>query len=47
MHAYQGLEGVVLSGCMGLIVGLIFLVSRRLWPIAFAHAAYNFLLGIL
>ncbi|HVR74152.1 MAG TPA: type II CAAX endopeptidase family protein, partial [Planctomycetota bacterium] len=40
-HVYQGFEGAFLAGLFGLVYGVIFLVTRRLWPLALAHAANN------
>lgn len=42
MHAYQGPLGIVITGCMGLIFGLVFVAAgRNLWVTIFAHALYD------
>jgi membrane protease YdiL (CAAX protease family) len=37
-HLYQGFEGVVLVFFTGLVFGIAFCWSRRLWPVVIAHA---------
>jgi membrane protease YdiL (CAAX protease family) len=37
-HAYQGAAGVIGSAVIGLVYGAAFIVLRRFWPLAFAHA---------
>ena len=36
-HAYQGPTGIVLTGCIGLVFGLLYLRLRSLWPLVIAH----------
>lgn len=37
-HAYQGPSGIVLTGGVGVVMGLVYLgVGRRLWPLILAH----------
>ncbi len=39
MHAYQGTTGIFLTGFVGLILGLVYLVSgRQLWLVILIHA---------
>ena len=41
-HAYQGLAGVIITGVVGLVFGLSYLLARRnLWPVIIAHALIN------
>jgi membrane protease YdiL (CAAX protease family) len=37
-HTYQGPAGAISAAEIGLVYGAVFCVSRRLWPIAIAHA---------
>jgi membrane protease YdiL (CAAX protease family) len=43
MHVYQGPHGVISAAWFGLVTGALFLVTRRIWPFAFAHALGNFI----
>ncbi|MEO1642244.1 MAG: type II CAAX endopeptidase family protein [Pseudomonadota bacterium] len=41
-HAYQGLAGVIITGFVGLVFGLSYLLSKRnLWPVIIAHGLIN------
>jgi len=40
-HGYQGVHGVVEVALFGLVYGSIFAVTRRIWPLAIGHAAWN------
>ncbi len=40
-HLDQGISGVIGSTLSGLVYGAAFCLTRRLWPIAAAHAGYN------
>ena len=40
-HTYQGLQGVVFSFALGITFGAVFLVVRRVWPLALGHALYD------
>lgn len=41
-HAYQGTMGIVITGMVGLVFGLGYLLSRRnLWPVIIAHGIIN------
>jgi uncharacterized protein len=41
-HAYQHLYGVVLTGCLGLFFGIIYLaLQRNLWVIVIGHGIYD------
>lgn len=43
-HAYHGPLGVVQCGANGLVFGLAFAASGRLWGVTAGHAGYNLLL---
>jgi membrane protease YdiL (CAAX protease family) len=37
-HAYQGISGILITTCIGLIFGVAFLLNgRRIWPLIFVH----------
>lgn len=36
-HAYQGPTGILVTGTVGLVFGLVFLRARTLWPLMVAH----------
>jgi membrane protease YdiL (CAAX protease family) len=40
-HVYQGLHGALWASVFGFIQGLVFLVTRRLWPLVLGHALCN------
>ena len=41
-HAYQGIGGILVTGVVGLVFGLLYLVARRnLWPVIIGHALIN------
>ncbi|MEM7493527.1 MAG: type II CAAX endopeptidase family protein [Pseudomonadota bacterium] len=41
-HAYQGTAGIVVTGFVGLVFGLSYLLSKRnLWPVIIAHGLIN------
>lgn len=40
-HGYQGVAGLVDTMAMGLVYGAAFLLLRRVWPLAIAHALNN------
>ena len=41
-HAYQGIAGIIITGVVGLVFGLSYLLARRnLWPLIIAHALIN------
>lgn len=41
-HAYQGTSGIIITGSIGLIFGVMYLVGRRnLWPLILAHGAID------
>ena len=42
VHIYQGPCGAISAAWFGLIVGALFLVTRRIWPLALAHGLGNF-----
>ena len=37
-HLYQGMDGVFQTGIAGLIAGVLYLVTRSIWPGIFIHA---------
>jgi membrane protease YdiL (CAAX protease family) len=46
-HAYQGLDGIVRTGLMGVVFTAIVLVTRSLWPAIVLHVAIDALGGVL
>lgn len=36
-HAYQGPTGILVTGLIGLVFGLLYLRMRSLWPLVIAH----------
>ena len=46
-HAYQGVQGVVRTGIIGLVFTAIVLVTRSLWPAIVLHAAIDAMGGVL
>jgi membrane protease YdiL (CAAX protease family) len=36
-HAYQGPTGILVTGCLGLLFGLLYLRTKSLWPLVVAH----------
>ncbi len=46
-HLYQGPPGVIGAFVFGVLICVAFMMCRRLWPIALAHAFYNFILTFL
>ncbi|PRH82483.1 CPBP family intramembrane glutamic endopeptidase [Arenimonas caeni] len=36
-HAYQGATGILVTGVLGLVFGLLYLRSKSLWPLVIAH----------
>ncbi len=41
LHLYQSTEGMISTGLSGLLWGLVFCLTRRIWPIFLAHAVGN------
>tara|TARA_Y100000052_G_scaffold19588_1_gene19354 strand:+ start:24458 stop:25003 length:546 start_codon:yes stop_codon:yes gene_type:complete len=42
LHAYQGLSGILLTGSIGLVFGIFYLLGRRnILPLIFAHGIVN------
>lgn len=38
IHAYQGITGILITGAMGLIFGLVYVLNgRRIWPLILVH----------
>jgi membrane protease YdiL (CAAX protease family) len=44
VHIYQGEHGFISAAITGLLYGSIFCLFRRLWPIAIAHAIWDFVI---
>ncbi len=41
-HAYQGLEGMLFTGAVGLVLGVVFIAAgRNLWPVIIAHSVFD------
>ncbi|CAG0949366.1 hypothetical protein PLCT2_00095 [Planctomycetaceae bacterium] len=40
-HAYGGLGHVVCTFFIGIVYGIVFRLTQRLWPLILAHTAYN------
>ena len=38
MHLYKGYFGVIYAVVMAVVVSIGFCVTRRIWPVALAHA---------
>ena len=36
-HAYQGATGILVTGLLGLVFGLLYLRAKSLWPLVIAH----------
>jgi membrane protease YdiL (CAAX protease family) len=41
LHAYQGIDAVVLIFPLGLIFGFVYWKWRRLWPLFIAHVLFD------
>jgi membrane protease YdiL (CAAX protease family) len=42
LHAYQNAFGIAITGTIGLIMGVLFLVcGRNLWPLIIGHGLYD------
>jgi membrane protease YdiL (CAAX protease family) len=42
VHAYQGLNGIIITGVAGMIMGATYLLAgRNLWPLILAHGVYD------
>lgn len=38
IHAYQGISGILITTCIGLIFGIVFIFNgRRIWPLILVH----------
>jgi membrane protease YdiL (CAAX protease family) len=46
-HLYQGLPGLANALLIGIAFGIVFLLLRRVWPLALGHALYNIWLELL
>jgi membrane protease YdiL (CAAX protease family) len=46
-HLYQGINGVTFCLVLGVAYGVAFLLTGRVWPLAFGHALYNTRLDLL
>ncbi len=45
-HLYEGVAATIVITGTGIIYGIAFCLTRRLWPICVAHAMHNFLLWL-
>ena len=43
VHIYQGIHGFLSAIVLGFIYGSLFCLFRRLWPLALAHAIWDFM----
>ncbi len=43
VHIYQGIHGFLSAIVMGFIIGSLFCLFRRLWPLTLAHAIWDFI----
>lgn len=42
LHAYQGLTGIIITGSVGLIFGLAYILNgRRIWPLIIVHGVVD------
>ena len=46
-HSYQGLFGVISTLAFGILYGVAFLLTGRVWPLALAHALVNIRLALI
>jgi CAAX protease family protein len=46
-HSYQGISGIVRTGILGIIMTLVFFVSRSLWPAIALHALIDIGSGVM
>ena len=46
-HAYQGAFGTAHAFVFGIVYGVAFLATGRLWPLVIGHALYNIRLELL
>ncbi|MFD0978007.1 CPBP family intramembrane glutamic endopeptidase [Salinimicrobium gaetbulicola] len=49
IHAYQGLTGLLITGSLGIIFGIVYVLNgRRIWPLIFVHGLVDtiMLIGI-
>jgi membrane protease YdiL (CAAX protease family) len=47
MHIYQSVPGVLNSLVIGITFGVVFLMIRRVWPLAIGHALYDINVDLL
>ena len=47
LHSYQGVLGVVRTGVVGVIMGMVFLHTGSLWPPMVAHVLIDLAVGLL
>ena len=47
LHSYQGVLGVVRTGVVGLIMGMVFLHTGSVWPPMVAHVLIDLAVGFL
>jgi len=47
VHGYQGRGGILKTGAIGLVMGLIYAVSGSVWPAVVLHAAFDVQGGLI
>jgi membrane protease YdiL (CAAX protease family) len=47
LHSYQGILGVVRTGVVGVIMGVVFLHTGSVWPVIFAHVLIDIAVGFV
>ena len=47
LHSYQGLIGVIRTGILGLLMGVVFLQTGSLWPPIIAHTLIDLVVGLV
>ena len=45
LHISKGITGVVTSGLLGVIWGIAFCATRRIWPVVIAHALWDYVVA--
>jgi CAAX protease family protein len=46
-HSYQGLSGILRTGILGIIMTLVFFITRSLWPAIALHALIDIGSGVM
>ena len=45
LHVHKGMEGVITSGLSGVIWGIGFSATRRIWPVVISHALWDYVVA--